>query len=51
MKTSSEANQCARAIVALVEQNTGKELSFEACMKITACVQMAINESTKENKK
>lgn len=43
MKISREANQCARAITSLVETETGKKLSIEACLKITACVQTAMN--------
>lgn len=46
MKTSHEANNCARAITALVEQALGKEVPFEVCLKITACVQVAVDTET-----
>lgn len=46
MKTSKEANDCARAITALVEKTTGAPLPFEACMKIVSCVQAAMNVAT-----
>ena len=46
MKTSPEANDCARAIVSMLELETGKALSLVICMKIVACVQVAINAET-----
>lgn len=47
MKTSHEANDCARAITAHVEKVTGKELSLDSCLKIVACVQEAMNQAVR----
>lgn len=43
IKQSRSANECARAIVKLVELETDCELSLEVAMKITAFVQIAID--------
>jgi hypothetical protein len=48
MKTTHEANNCARAITAHVEKVTGKELPFDSCLKIVACVQEAMNQAVRD---
>lgn len=47
MKTSRQANNCARAIVAHVENITGNELSMDDSLAIILMVQRAINEAKK----
>lgn len=39
---AAEANQCARAIVSLVETKTGKSLDMSDCVRIVQCVGLAI---------
>lgn len=46
LKLSHEANDCARAISAIVKQTTGADLPMEACVRIAGCAQVAINSET-----
>ena len=43
LKITHTANEAARAIVRMVEQETGKELSLPAALRIVAVVQVAMN--------